>query len=860
METEYVNKSVILKIGGQGLVHGLVSALLQDSSNNSSTGNSQQEERTIAVPVSDLILMVTSDILQGLLCSFHDTTSPEVFAAFIQALGMRYRALLATLRSQTAPFVIENTALLMHLLSTHAPETNAKIRDAALSSGILLSHFYAAIFSPLEGQRFLSRYLCGLWLSGPMDCPEKRLLQRMLPHGFMSYLNMPVLSKMEQEQLDAIERDADKVVEESSSATTTSTTSILPAAAEAQGAGGTNTARLRARMALARSTQKAAVERMENFRIFFHVLTQDSQLADLIWNQQTRRELRIALESEIQYVEREREARGHENIAWNHQQFRVHYHSLDNEIKVGNVYMRLWLQAGDGFIKSWEEPLRLFELLFRRFLCEIDRNTPITIMCIRCLERLYAIHSSAIGPFSDVIILVHSMASTKSIETQHRLLQLLATLLGVTRKDDDDDAAANIPPDNAEQLLNTESIGLLCQFVAWGHTNGVQVENLLSRTLAANSMRLITDGSSRGPGSNDKHLTGTVAVPKDEACPPVWFVAATGRIPPPPELVRGPFRVSDLIKMMDQGDLSPFDLVTASCVEDYDESNTSSVQEAHIDTGKWKRLNQVWQLRWQLCTDGNKTGIYSPSDVSLMAIKSLQRLIDLHKSLDSSGVPYIPIPIAKRILSGRGHEASICDEAGASPLSILSQALLCNDGRVVDESAKLLFKLLEYNDDAMPKFYLTGAFFFALGYHGSNFIALARLLESTHLRQHFRSGFAAAANKRELAIRDRSILGHLLPEGLLFILVNYGFDRFAKVFVSNADTPEVIWTLEMRKHLVDMIAQHLGDFPRRLFENNTSEYEYCPIPAVAYKRLQKEIFCHNYYLENLCDEERFPDW
>jgi DnaJ family protein C protein 13 len=120
--------------------------------------------------------------------------------------------------------------------------------------------------------------------------------------------------------------------------------------------------------------QNVAIVKDENFRVFFHVLTQDHSLPDLIWSQQTRRELRIALESEIQYVQREMEARGMEAIAWNHQQFRVKYPSLDNEVKVGNVYMRLWLQAGDGFIRSWEDPVRLSELLFRRFLCEIDRD------------------------------------------------------------------------------------------------------------------------------------------------------------------------------------------------------------------------------------------------------------------------------------------------------------------------------------------------------------------------------------------------------------------------------------------------------------------------------------------------------
>lgn len=354
-EIEYTNKRVIFTTGGPALIAGLVAGLLEPSVKVNEQGRKV---------VSDLMLMVSSDILQSLLCSNHDTTSPESFQALIEALGREYRALLGTLRSPT-PFVIENTALLLHLLSTHAPQTALAIRDAALSSAVLLKHFYMAIFSPLEGQRFLSRYLCGLWMSGPPSCDEKRLLKRMVPHGFLAYLNMPTLSKAEEGQLDRLERDAVEV-------------NMEKRLDESGAAAATNTDRLRRRMDLANQTFSSK-SKSENFRIFFHVLTQDHSLADLIWSQQTRRELRIALEGEIQYIERESEAMGLNAIAWNHQQFRVRYPSLDNEVRVGDVYMRLWLQAGDGFIRSWEEPLRLFEHLFRRFLCEIDRNTAVSI-------------------------------------------------------------------------------------------------------------------------------------------------------------------------------------------------------------------------------------------------------------------------------------------------------------------------------------------------------------------------------------------------------------------------------------------------------------------------------------------------
>ncbi|KAI2510862.1 protein of unknown function (DUF4339) [Fragilaria crotonensis] len=867
-EVEYVNKRIILQTGGRALVDGIVTTVLGGGAKN-------PDGKQV---VSDLTLMVTSDILQSVLCTNHDTTNPEYFSAFLDALGKGYRALLASLRSET-PFVIENTSLLLHLLASHAPATAAAIRDAALSSGILIQHFHAAIFSPLEGQRFLSRYLCSLWLSGPMSCDEKRLLRRMVPSGFMGYLNMPILSKAEEVQLDEIERDGIeastlgslKLSAQSEESTMQSTTNNIDAAT---GAAGTNTTRLRSRIAIAtdKASSMAQHSQPENFRIFFHVLTKDHALPDLIWNQQTRRELRIALENEIQSVKREIDARGGlDHIAWNHQQFTVAYPSLDDEVKVGSVYMRLWLQAGDGFIKSWDEPVRLFEILFRRFLCELDRNATVTIMCIRCLERLYTFHADKIGAFQDIMILVHSMASTKSVETQHRLLALVATLLGVST-DQDRFGEINIP-DNAEQLLNLESIGQLCQFVAWCHTNGVQVGNLLSKSLKIRENRtpMLTDGTFVGPGGNeDIHSSQDRSVKNassDSGCPAVWFTASTGKMPPPADKIRGPFRVSELQKMMRDGDLQPFDQVTASHVDDYDEEAIGGrLKEGQIDTGKWRRLEQVWQLRWQLCTDGNTTGIFSPADVSLMALRSLARLVDLHRSLDTRGVPYFPVPIAKRLLCGLSREptkvrgATFMLGKKENYLSMLSQSLLCNDHRVVEAAAELLHKLLEHNDGASSKFYLTGAFFFICCYTGSNFRLLSKLLHDTHLKQHFRSGFAAAADETELRLKDRSILGNMLPEGVLYVLVNYGFEKFSEIFVGNFDTPEVIWNFEMRKHMVEMVRQHLGDFPQRLWQNTTTEYEYCPIPGIAYKRLEREIFCHNYYLHNLCDEIRFPDW
>ena len=194
------------------------------------------------------------------------------------------------------------------------------------------------------------------------------------------------------------------------------------------------------------------------------------------------------------------------------------------------------------------------------------------------------------------MILVRSMALTGSVETQHRFLSLLAVLLGVT-KDEELNAKVGVNAGNAEQLLNEESIAQLSQYVAWGHVNGAQIGNMLGRASVGENM--ITDGTDVGP-SGYKKEEGAEGEgreddkkpkrPADEACPKVWFVAPAGSIPPPPNKVRGPFRVSELRQFMDTGDLHPRALVTAAHVEDYGEGggDSAAATESSIDTGKWK--------------------------------------------------------------------------------------------------------------------------------------------------------------------------------------------------------------------------------------------------------------------------------
>ena len=100
----------------------------------------------------------------------------------------------------------------------------------------------------------------------------------------------------------------------------------------------------------------------------------------------------------------------------------------------------------------------------------------------------------------------------------------------------------------------------------------------------------------------------------------------------------------------------------------------------------------------------------------------------------------------------------------------------------------------------------------------------------------------------------------MLPEAMVAYLENHGHEKFAQIFLGEYDTPEAIWNSQMRQFMIQKIAYHLADFTPRLKSNVRALYQYCPIPMISYPALESELFCDIYYLRNLCNISRFPDW
>ncbi|OQR69176.1 dnaJsubfamily C member 13-like [Tropilaelaps mercedesae] len=252
----------------------------------------------------------------------------------------------------------------------------------------------------------------------------------------------------------------------------------------------------------------------------------------------------------------------------------------------------------------------------------------------------------------------------------------------------------------------------------------------------------------------------------------------------------------------------------------------------------WHRLSEVGQLKWTLMAHG--TALRNETDLAALILNILIKVCEVYPTKEPDGSIVRPLPRAKRRL---------CDP---TIMPHIVQLLLTFDPILVEKVAVLLTHVMEHNP-AIQRLYQSGFFFFILMYTGSNVLPIGHLLHLTHTCQAFRS-------EEGNTLRQRSILGNILPEAMICYLENHGAAKFAEIFLGEFDTPEAIWTAEMRRFMIEKIATHIADFTPRLKSNTRAPYQYCPIPQIQYPQLQNELFCSIYYLRHLCDTQRYPDW
>lgn len=868
--------------------------------------------------VSPLLSMSVVEVLEAMICDPHaETTQYTVFVDLLRLVaGLRRR--LFALFGHPAESVRETVAVIMRTIAEEDAVAAESMREAALRDGALLRHLQNAYYLPAGERREVSRQLVALWADSYQ--PALELLSRVLPPGLVAYLhtrsgasvedvsnqNGSLMSRRQrhllqqrrsrpgrgassQGQLSAtdnldvadqakqpiigvaesnVKTSADMRSHQVSSRPNAPTSERVPGElpSSVQGdhqavtdssvglpsnvhdpvefvadssldadvnAAGNQIACLPGPAQVVMDNSTVGCGRLLlNWPEFWRAFSLDLSRADLIWNEQTRQELREALQAEVHRLDVEKERNedivpggatsviitgqvGVPQLSWNYREFFVRYPSLSKEVCVGQYYLRLLLESGSGG-RAQDFPLRdpvaFFRALYHRFLCDADTGltvdgavpdelgssddwcdmgrldgfgggggSSVRDLCARAMAIVYEQHYNTVGPFEGTAHVAVLLDRTSDRALRHRLLVLLKVLMKV--------------------LSNIEACVLVGGCV-----------------LAVDLLTVIHEASERTAIPLQSNLIASTAFmePSKE-----WmFIDKDGT-------QVGPVEKDAIRRFWSKKEISWTTRCWASGMPD------------------WKRLLDVRELRWAL---GHRVPVLTPTQVGEAALSILHNMVAAHSDIDDAGEIVTPTPRVKRILS--------------SPrcLPHIAQAMLSGEPSIVEESAALLKAVVTRNPKAMIRLYSTGAFYFALAYPGSNLLYIAELFSVTHVHQAFHGGEEAAVSS-SLPLAKQSVLGGLLPESLLYVLERSGPAAFAAAMISDSDTPEIIWTHKMRaENLIRQVLQHLGDFPQKLSQHCHSLYDYAPMPPVTYPELRDEMWCHRYYLRNLCDEIRFPSW
>ncbi|XP_033628714.1 dnaJ homolog subfamily C member 13-like isoform X2 [Asterias rubens] len=728
-------------------------------------------------------LVITSllDFLTFALCApYSETTDGTLFDSLLELVASQGRVLFRLFQHPSMT-VVKGAGLVMKAIIEEGDmEIAAKMQELALAEGALPRHLHVAMFTSSTDTRMLtnrqlSRHLVALWVTG--NPTALGLLKRILPAGLLFYLDSE--EKVPEKERDLIHmRDNLKMAQDQSGK---SNRSLQWHQIE------TTLLHWKQRIGKAEKKQdkpivlrkrRQRIKSEDNWDLFYYKFNIDSALPNLIWNFKTREELRQAFENEMRAFGTDRELSSGHMISWNHVEFEVMYECLSEEIKIGDYYLRLLLEADESNeeISAIKRSFEFFNDLYHRFL--LTNKMSMKCMCLHALAIVYSRCNEEIGHFNDTRYIVQMLERCTDRQERDRLVLFIDKLLFVRR--------------NVKELLDANGIRVLVDLLTLAHMHTTRA------TVPTQSN--VIEASPDMERSTEKE----------------WYYGNVER-----ERL-GPFSFPEMKDLWKEGAINAKTRCWAQGLEG------------------WKPLHQIPQLKWVLLASG--TAVLNESDLATLILNMLVRICRYYPSKDSDGAIIRPLPKPKRLLS-----EPTC-------LPHIVQLLLTFDPILVEKVSVLVYDIIQDNP-GLQRLYLTGVFFFIMMYTGSNVLPLAWFLKYSHMRQAFR-----ADDSKQSDIMHRSILGHILPEAMVHYLENHSAEKFAETFLGEFDTPEAIWSAEMRRMMIEKLAAHIGDFTPRLQSNTRSIYQYCPIPLINFPQLDGELFVNIYYLRHLCDKDRFPDW
>ncbi|EEY68023.1 uncharacterized protein PITG_18094 [Phytophthora infestans T30-4] len=539
----------------------------------------------------------------------------------------------------------------------------------------------------------------------------------------------------------------------------------------------------------------------ENFRLLFHMLSLDHETVHMIWNKQTREELRSALFVEIKHFTQFQINSGMMKARWNYEDFAVPYPSLANEVVVGGCYIRVLahlrskmsffgtVTEEDKFIILTPEqvpvrnPAAVLAALYVRMLrenihAEYRDDLEASILCIKSMGVVAAAHAGYVNAvnFEEIEHLWTLMGETVHASMLVNFLQTVRALC--------------MHPGNARRVLGNEcNLELAVQLLQLAHSTNREI--------------------------------GDITEPKK-----LWILETDGG-----EQL-GPFSVNELKQKRDEEHID----MSSYWVKRQDDAACESMTTT-------AKVMEIAQLRWEVGILGGLHPLQMAHDAIsvLLSVAHSNSLLGNNSTRgDDSASPIFPPPRGKTTLWRYARQILPVLIRSNHPelwgkVATLLEFLYSDQQPIIEPS--------EEDATNCAALFSWGLFYLAFVGGTSEFKSMAGLLKATHKQQADFNGVSA--------------LKSILPQAMINLLEKSSPSAFTNVFCEGEQSPEVIWNDAMREHLETVCQAHLQDYAEVLEEDSSRDWRFCPMAPVAFKELADEVWCGGVYLGQYCEHDNF---
>lgn len=409
LEHESINKNRLLS--AEGFVRSLLEVLRDHIPSESAS----------------LLVLELLFFFEFALCPpYSETTDPAHFKRVLREMVEIVGRHLFLLLSHTCGIIRYTAGQLIRVVMEEGDEQQfVRMQQLAMAEGGLLTQFNSAVFSSNRKLRDLARRLIAYWAFG--NIPLQDVLRRMVPITLLNFLQVSEQAPQNEQEEEQRKKVTQMTTTFREAQTGWFKKSFNPRDVTLEANGGSNNNGYGGAADGGRVRYRARSVRVQpnlNWNMFFFQIKRDHLRPDLIWNHTTRSELRAAVQAELDSFQHYSDVRSERMVAWNYAEFEVVYHSLDNELKIGQHYPRLLFEEAHPTIAR---PREFFNDMYHRFL--LVQDTKSKLECLHGLALLYKHYPEQIGEFHDMPYLLQMLQNTMDPMMRDRLLLLLAHLL-----------------------------------------------------------------------------------------------------------------------------------------------------------------------------------------------------------------------------------------------------------------------------------------------------------------------------------------------------------------------------------------------------------------------------------------------